>query len=322
MKPEHPYRLKAMSETKRWLRSPSGIVKDRQWWIDSYLNGLFQQGWTECGPNGDPLPQTTASTKKLAKCGHIAYRNHNDLCIQDGCPNAAYRTPDEWNAAAHSATAVPAGTEPQNVPADKPQQASNPLEADWAKARMPQQASERRWAFNPKTGEGKVCTELPEGVGWEWVPDRASDADNTSNFAGTFGDMLANLLRTKGYRVYADQVEKDYTIIAERDKTIAELREEVGEANQAAIATFGHLDEAYRDLTAAREQIAALQARVKELERQAGYGTSWPAIDVMAKLADAADILLDRKSYDGHGWEEIAAAREAARAYSTPTTEK
>jgi hypothetical protein len=28
---------------------------------------------------------------RLAKCGHVAYRNHDNLCIQDGCPSAAYR---------------------------------------------------------------------------------------------------------------------------------------------------------------------------------------------------------------------------------------
>ena len=40
---------------------------------------------------------------------------------------------------------------------------------------------------------------------------------------------------------------------------------------------------------------------------------AWPMLDVLAKLADAADILFDRHNYDGHGHEEIAAARDAAR---------
>jgi hypothetical protein len=39
---------------------------------------------------------------------------------------------------------------------------------------------------------------------------------------------------------------------------------------------------------------------------------SWTTRDVLEKLADAANILLERCSYDGHGWEEIAECREIA----------
>jgi len=48
--------------------------------------------------------------------------------------------------------------------------------------------------------------------------------------------------------------------------------------------------------------IARLRARVAELEAAAGHATSWPARDVMAKLADAADILLNwikRRRFSG-----------------------
>ena len=41
----------------------------------------------------------------------------------------------------------------------------------------------------------------------------------------------------------------------------------------------------------------------------------WPMTDVLAKLCEAADILLDHKSYDGHGHELIDAARREAREY-------
>lgn len=34
-------------------------------------------------------------------------------------------------------------------------------------------------------------------------------------------------------------------------------------------------------------------------------GKSWNTHDVIAKLIEATDILLHRKDYDGHGWEEI-----------------
>lgn len=32
---------------------------------------------------------------------------------------------------------------------------------------------------------------------------------------------------------------------------------------------------------------------------------AWDTLSVLAKLVEAADILLHRKDYDGHGWEEI-----------------
>jgi hypothetical protein len=69
------------------------------------------------GPDGKPLPRWTplescmtlaewqAWVDRVAKahetlaCGHGAYRNHSDLCIQPGCPNAAYKSPEEFAAA-------------------------------------------------------------------------------------------------------------------------------------------------------------------------------------------------------------------------------
>jgi len=42
-------------------------------------------------------------------------------------------------------------------------------------------------------------------------------------------------------------------------------------------------------------------------------GTPWPTSEVLLKLAEAADILLDGKGYDGHGWELIGEARDRAR---------
>lgn len=40
---------------------------------------------------------------------------------------------------------------------------------------------------------------------------------------------------------------------------------------------------------------------------------AWPARDVLIKLVEAADLLLDHCNYDGDGHEEIGAARAAAR---------
>ena len=37
---------------------------------------------------------------------------------------------------------------------------------------------------------------------------------------------------------------------------------------------------------------------------------AWDTISVISKLAEAADILLHKKDYDGHGWEEIGIAQK------------
>lgn len=39
-----------------------------------------------------------------------------------------------------------------------------------------------------------------------------------------------------------------------------------------------------------------------------------PLLDILAKLVEAADILLNDHDYDGHGWEEIAGCRDRAKA--------
>jgi hypothetical protein len=39
----------------------------------------------------------------------------------------------------------------------------------------------------------------------------------------------------------------------------------------------------------------------------------WPMRDILAKLSEAADILLNERAYDGHGWEEIATCRDRAK---------
>ena len=41
-------------------------------------------------------------------------------------------------------------------------------------------------------------------------------------------------------------------------------------------------------------------------------GRPWPLEDVINKLIEAANILLNDKSYDGHGYEQIMAARDEA----------
>ena len=47
----------------------------------------------------------------------------------------------------------------------------------------------------------------------------------------------------------------------------------------------------------------------------AGIDSSWPPRDCVAKLIEASNILLNDKNYDGHGYEEICAARDAAKKF-------
>jgi len=44
-----------------------------------------------------------------------------------------------------------------------------------------------------------------------------------------------------------------------------------------------------------------------------GEDQPWPLTDVLKKLIEASEILLHKKNYDGHGWEEIRHAVEVAK---------
>lgn len=48
----------------------------------------------------------------------------------------------------------------------------------------------------------------------------------------------------------------------------------------------------------------------------------WPMDDVLFRLCEAADILLDSKDYDGHGHELIAGARRVAREFLKQNTKE
>jgi hypothetical protein len=49
------------------------------------------------------------------------------------------------------------------------------------------------------------------------------------------------------------------------------------------------------------------------IEKIIGQTEAWPLVDVLKKLTEASEILLHRKNYDGHGWEEIAKCVERAK---------
>ena len=44
---------------------------------------------------------------------------------------------------------------------------------------------------------------------------------------------------------------------------------------------------------------------------------SWNLVDVVSKLCEATDILLHKKDYDGHGWEEMQLCLELGQKYIT-----
>jgi hypothetical protein len=45
------------------------------------------------------------------------------------------------------------------------------------------------------------------------------------------------------------------------------------------------------------------------------FSGAWPITEVLAKLIEASDILLKKKDYDGHGWEEIHHATNRAKGW-------
>lgn len=57
----------------------------------------------------------------------------------------------------------------------------------------------------------------------------------------------------------------------------------------------------------------AAETRIRRIEAFMALDGPWPTTDVLRKLADAADHMLRDHSYDVHGHELIAAARDAAR---------
>ncbi len=44
-----------------------------------------------------------------------------------------------------------------------------------------------------------------------------------------------------------------------------------------------------------------------------GVTEPWPLYEVLKKLEEASEILLHKKNYDGHGWEEIHHAAKRAK---------
>jgi len=58
--------------------------------------------------------------------------------------------------------------------------------------------------------------------------------------------------------------------------------------------------------------LASKDEQIKELK---GLENAWSLRDTLEKLIEASNILLNDKSYDGHGYEQIYTARDQALEY-------
>jgi hypothetical protein len=97
---------------------------------------------------------------------------------------------------------------------------------------------------------------------------------------------------------------------AKEDETfgqfISRLKERA-ERLESELAEAKENRDGWKDMAERRSaQLAAERARVREL---LAVDQPWPLVDTLAKLAEAANILLLDKDYDGHGWELIGRAR-------------
>ena len=62
--------------------------------VSCEADGSIQHGPDDAAAtwNRRTAPPVVSPTPRKAKCGHVAYRNHDDMCIEDACPDAAYQT--------------------------------------------------------------------------------------------------------------------------------------------------------------------------------------------------------------------------------------
>ncbi len=68
-----------------------------------------------------------------------------------------------------------------------------------------------------------------------------------------------------------------------------------------------------------QDQLAKIvfsHSQFQQEETNIDADSAWPLSEVLKKLIEAADILLNKKDYDGHGWEEISHAVKKAKTFS------
>lgn len=102
-------------------------------------------------------------------------------------------------------------------------------------------------------------------------------------------------------------------IVREDGKLVDGLQKRIAELETANNSLQTRLNDTIRAREDLRDERDANAQAARELAATKAMGAPWPLRDVLSKLIEAASILLDDKSYDGHGYELIGAARAAAR---------
>ncbi len=87
------------------------------------------------------------------------------------------------------------------------------------------------------------------------------------------------------------------------------------EARRALNDLPSHSDHELTCAVTLQRFIDACEAERKRARELLGLDQPWPLRDVIAKLADAADHLMNHHCCDTDGWEEICTARDRARAF-------
>jgi hypothetical protein len=64
-----------------------------------------------------------------------------------------------------------------------------------------------------------------------------------------------------------------------------------------------------------QEIIEGLRAELKRKDEALGFGEAWPLPDVLSKLVESTEYLLDVKNYDKVGWEEVSHCTKLGRQY-------
>lgn len=70
-----------------------------------------------------------------------------------------------------------------------------------------------------------------------------------------------------------------------------------------------------RKVSELEQDLAKSQEKCSKYEGALGLGESWPITDVMQKLVESTEYLLDVKNYDRTGWEEVSHCTKLGRQY-------
>lgn len=128
---------------------------------------------------------------------------------------------------------------------------------------------------------------------------------------------LASMRRTfesgdfSGLGTFNEDLQPVVDTVAARMRRVERERDE---ARRAHADTRAERDEARAALTRAQKMLAAEQGRPEGAAR-IGMDTPWPLTACVHRLCDAADHLLHDHNCDTHGYEEVIAARDAARGH-------